>query len=171
MPRFIIAEAMKITCQEVYKMAEKREVSTTLKWKAEVTFEGTPEQFQAFKADMEKHDIKIELGEMRAVARAWEKFPFHPAGYIPALVKDFFPKADQLAKLTQGATRMQFVAIKDIQGGIRTPHLHLGNEVVLLDKDRFKTILGEVARNVLEHRIESEEDYFNVIEGVTGLRT
>jgi len=150
-------------------MEEKKKVSTTLKWKAEVTFEGTVEQFQAFKVDMEKHDINIDLGGL--VARDWERFPYHPAGYIPAFVKDFFPKADQIAKYTQGATRMQFVAIKDIQGGIRTPHLHMGNEVVLMDKERFKSILSDVARNVLEHRIEIEEDYFSVIEPITGVRT
>ena len=149
-------------------MEEKKKGNTTLKWKAEVTFEGTVDQFQAFKTDMEKHDIAINLGEMRMEDRGWERFPFHPAGYIPAFVRDFFPKADQIAAYTKGATRMKFVAIKDIPGGIRTPHLHLGNEVVLMDKDNFKTILSDVARNVLEHRIESEEDYFNVIEPITG---
>jgi len=167
MPRFIIAEAMNITFQEVYKMEEKKKGSTTLKWKAEVTFEGTAEQFQAFKVDMEKHNITIDLGVVRP-GMTFERY--HWAGYIPAIVKDFF-NADQIAKQTQGAERMKFSAIKDIQGGIRTPHLHLGNEVVLLDKERFKTILGEVARNVLEHRIETEEDYFSVMEPITGLRT
>jgi hypothetical protein len=150
-------------------MQDKKKKNTTLKWKAEVSFEGSVEQFQAFKADIEKHDIEIDLGDIRVLDEAWERFPYHPAGYIPAFVRDFFPKADQIDKYTQGAIRMKFAAIKDIQGGIRTPHLHLGSEVVLMDKENFKAILSDVARNVIDHQIETEEDYFSVIGPITGV--
>jgi hypothetical protein len=50
-----------------------------------------------------------------------------------------------------------------IDGGIRTPHFHLGKEIVLLDRAQFKDILGEVARDVFEQRALQREDYFDVI--------
>lgn len=39
----------------------------------------------------------------------------------------------------------RFKIIKNIDGGIRNPHLHVENEVVLLDKARFKEVVGQVA--------------------------
>ena len=50
-----------------------------------------------------------------------------------------------------------------INGGIRTPHFHIGKEIALVDRDQFKTILGEVARDVFEHRALQKEDYMDVI--------
>jgi hypothetical protein len=70
--------------------------------------------------------------------------------------------------MTEGAPRMKFAAIKGINGGIRTPHLHLGNEIIMVEKERFKAILGEVARNVTEHRVGAEEDYFSAIKPIVG---
>ena len=50
-----------------------------------------------------------------------------------------------------------------INGGIRTPHFHIGKEIVLVDRDQFKSILGEVARDVFEYRALQKEDYMDVI--------
>jgi hypothetical protein len=136
-------------------MSEMSKASTTLRWKAEITFEGTVENFNAFKASLEKLPIAVSIGEHVLP-------PMHRAGYIPAGLLAGF-RAGQLEKLIEGAPRMQFRSIKDIAGGIRTPHLHLGDEVVLVDKERFKAILGEVAKDIFEHRVENEDDYYSMI--------
>ncbi len=136
----------------------KGSATTTLKWKGEVTFEGTIEQFQAFKAAIEKQPIRISISELDSAVLSH----FHYAGYIPAIRL----RAVELEKLTEGAPRLRFTTIEGIAGGIRSPHLHLGDEVALIDKDRFKTVLAEVARSMVEQRIDSEEDYVNMIKPV-----
>jgi hypothetical protein len=134
-------------------------VIKTLKWKGEVTFEGTIDQFNAFKAAMEKLPVGISVSELG-------KIILRPRpGYItPAIIS--LIDAAKLDKLTEGATRMQFAKIKDIAGGIRTAHLHLGDDVVLLDKSQFKNILGEIARTTMEQRVDAEEDYYSMIKPI-----
>jgi hypothetical protein len=48
-------------------------------------------------------------------------------------------------KIIQGLPR---VRIDGINGGIRNPHLHVKDEIVLLDKERFKEFVGNVAREL-----------------------
>jgi hypothetical protein len=49
-------------------------------------------------------------------------------------------------KLNELAKDMpRFKLIKDIRGGIRTVHLHMGDEVVLLNKDRFRDMVSQIA--------------------------
>lgn len=165
MQGFIIAEAMTLTHQEVDKMAETTKGSTTLKWKGEVTFEGTIDQFHAFKTAIEKQHVTISVSELDSNILQ----NIHIAGYIRPNYAAIFA-AGQLEKLTEGAPRMEFTSIEGIAGGIRSPHLHLGDEVVLIDKERFKAILGEVARGMVEQRIDSEEDYCNIVKPLVAER-
>jgi hypothetical protein len=142
-------------------MAETTKVKPTLKWKGEVTFEGTIEQFYAFKTAIENHPISITVPEYDN-----KRFQIvHGSGYIsPAALAGL--KQAQLEKLTAGEPRVQFARIKNIAGGIRTPHLHLADEVVLVDKERFKTFLGEIARSTLDNRVDTEEDYYDMIKPI-----
>jgi len=45
-------------------------------------------------------------------------------------------------KIIQGMPRIK---INDIDGGIRNPHFHIRNEVVLLDRAQWKKFVGQVA--------------------------
>ncbi len=139
-------------------------MSATLKWKAEVTFEGTMEQFQAFKAAIEKQPVGISVSELGGGVIKPRPRP----GYISPAIFAAIEKDPQFQKLIEGQPRMQFVSIKDIRGGIRNPHLHLGDEVILVDKERFKAILGEAARNIFELRATTEEDYCNMVMPLVG---
>lgn len=49
-------------------------------------------------------------------------------------------------ELVEGMPR--FKLLKDIYGGIRDPHLHIGNEIVLLNKRRFRKFVGEIAKGL-----------------------
>lgn len=131
-----------------------------LQWKGEVTFEGTIEEFHVFKAAIEGQPVRISVSEVAGGI----KFKPRPGYISPPLISAL--EASRLEKITQGAIRMQFATIKDIAGGIRNPHLHLGDEVVLIDKTRFKTVIGEVARKALEHRVDIETDYYNMIKPI-----
>jgi hypothetical protein len=49
-------------------------------------------------------------------------------------------------------------------GGIRTPHMHLQDDVVLLDKERFKTFVGEIARELAMRNVT--EDHVGVMNRI-----
>jgi hypothetical protein len=75
-----------------------------------------------------------------------------------------------LAEITNGMPRFQLKALpQDICGGIRTAHIHLGDEVVLLDRERFRTYVGHVAQGLAERRVERMGDYINVMRAVGDL--
>lgn len=60
---------------------------------------------------------------------------------IPILTK--LLGTERINELVKNMPR--FKLIKDIRGGIRTAHLHLGDEVVLLNEDRFRDLVGQIA--------------------------
>ena len=140
-------------------MGEISKNNANLKWKGEVAFEGSLEQFKSFTAAMEKHPVTINVSELGNIIGK-----YHFAGYIRPIMETF--SAEQLAKLTEGAPRMAFKGIEGIAGGIRSPHIHLAEEVVLIDKERFKTVLGDVARSLAQRRVDSEEDYFSMVKSI-----
>jgi hypothetical protein len=51
-----------------------------------------------------------------------------------------------VVKLTDGMPRFKYV--EGIRGGIRTAHLHLKDEVVLLNPDRFRILASEIATQI-----------------------
>lgn len=55
-------------------------------------------------------------------------------------------------KITEGMPR--FKLNKDIYGGIRNAHLHLGDEIILLNKRAFKDVVGEVAKEIARDLVE-----------------
>lgn len=65
---------------------------------------------------------------------------------IPAIVK--LLGTEQIKKVTTDMPR--FRPIEGINGGIRTAHLHLDEEVVLLNKDLFRDIVSKVATKLGE---------------------
>jgi ABC-type siderophore export system fused ATPase/permease subunit len=43
-----------------------------------------------------------------------------------------------------------------IRGGIRNPHFHVADEIVLLDDGRFKELVGQVAKELAKDLLEEE---------------
>lgn len=134
-------------------------------WKAEIKFQGTAEEFHKFRevieAALETGNISIEIPE-------WKPRPRHLAGCFPRPIDDILDKV-RLEALIKDKARFQFPYIRDIYGGIRTAHLHLGNEVVLLDRAQFKTMVTEVAHELAAKRVEAVEDYVEVMSKVNSL--
>ena len=69
-------------------------------------------------------------------------------------------------KLTSGMPK--FKLIKDINGGIRCAHLHLQDEVVLLDEAGFKEVIKFVAAD-LAGRLAETTDYTNTVGALSHL--
>lgn len=141
-------------------MAESK-MNTTLKWKGEVTFEGTIDQFNSFRESLETQSVHVGIPELQS--NIFTKI--HPAGYITPAISAIL-SAGRLAKIAEKATRFQFKGIDGIAGGIRSPHLHIGEEVILIDKEVFKNILSEAASNIAQRRVDAEDDYCNMIKSI-----
>ena len=95
------------------------------------------------------------------------KFDFGKLGKYPSGVKAGYVARRNLdavnafGKLNE--TNSQRITAGLINGGIKTPHFHLGKEIVLVDRTQFKNILGEVARDVFEQRALQMDDCLEVI--------
>ena len=72
------------------------------------------------------------------------ELPEAPQGSFPMPVTALSKK--QLDKVTEGMPR----AVADIEGGIKNAHIHVENEIVFLDKQAFKKLVGRIARKVAE---------------------
>jgi hypothetical protein len=121
----------------------------TITWKAEVEFVGKPEEFVKFTEALAAARAKINIGDMIK--------PDKGNGYVA-------PRFIDTARVKEILNEAKVQRITGpINGGIRTPHFHIGKEIVLVDRDQFKTILGEVARDVFEYRALQKEDYMDII--------
>ncbi len=133
---------------------EKTNEVKMLKWKGEVTFEGTPEQFNSFITALASHSVAVSISEIAGHLGV-------NAGYMrPIEIGAVIPKG-MMDKAIKESVHVQ---LSGINGGIRSPHLHVGQEALLVSKEQFKTLLGDVARQVAENRVEAESDFYNMIK-------
>jgi hypothetical protein len=134
---------------EGYTMDEK------FVWKAELKFTGTAEQFNQLMESLQDKPIEIDIAE-------WKDRLDHTAGCTPFPV-DVIIGRDTLRKLADGMPQVKLNYIQGIDGGMRTAHLHLGDVVVLLDRDRFRTYVGQVAQALAAKRVDASTDYIAVM--------
>lgn len=132
-------------------------------WKAEIRFEGTAQEFNKVAEALEELPVEILIPE-------WKFRPPHLAGCMPLPLQRLIPE-DHLNKLVEGMPVINIKYVKDIYGGMRTPHLHLGDDIVLLERDRFAQYVGEVASTLGAMRAETLEDYVEVMNPVGRLST
>lgn len=130
-------------------------------WKAEIKFDGTADEFNDVLAALDELPFEVEIPE-------WEGLPHHFAGCMPIPI-DVLIGVDNLEKLVADLPRIRIKYIRDIYGGMRTAHVHVGDEVVLLDRARFRTLVADVAHELGERRAEMIEDYVGVMGPVGGL--
>jgi hypothetical protein len=70
--------------------------------------------------------------------------------------------------LAQLSGDMPPLKIDGIDGGIRNPHLHLADRIVLVDRDRFKEVVGHVAME-LAGKFAAEAEYVETVEALHNL--
>jgi hypothetical protein len=71
-----------------------------------------------------------------------DAMPFPPKPF-PGIPAAKLVSRDFLNRVTKGMPRVKIN--KDIYGGMRNPHFHIGNEIVLLNRERFREFVGQVA--------------------------
>lgn len=126
-----------------------------LTWKAEVKFTGTVEEFNQFAEMLEKAKVEVAIPE-------WSKIPKHLAGCFPFPIDNILTR-EQIKKVIDKQVVAQIKYIRDIRGGIRTPHMHLDNQVILLEQERFKDMVKNVAERLAVMRVERFDDYLDVM--------
>ena len=137
----------------------------TFEWKAEIAFRGTADEFARFTDGLKK---LAEAGSVsfRIPEEGFKPIPF--PGFWPIEPEILLGKAT-LAKLLEGRQRLKFGFIRDIRGGIRTPHLHFADDIVLLDRDTFKTVVSQAAEGLAARHVEATSNYAQVMAGINAL--
>ena len=127
-------------------------------WKGQIKFVGSSAQFNELSEMLDKYPVEFEIPE-------WDRIPDHLAGCFPFPLEILVSK-DQIKKLTEGMPKIKIKYLRDIRGGIRTAHLHLDEQLVLLDRKRFKMMVGNVAEELAEMRVDRMSDYIDVMQVV-----
>ena len=108
-----------------------------IEWKAEVSFKGNEREFNNFVEAISAHHVEVSI-----LRWPWP-FPF-PGLPIFKYVKSI-PK-HVMEGLIEGSTEITIRHVEGIDGGLRTPHVHLGDKIHLLNKEKFSEYMGELGR-------------------------
>ena len=71
-----------------------------------------------------------------------------------------------LEKIAEGMPRLK--VIEGIDGGMREAHLHMGNQIVLISRERFKEVVGKAAMEIAE-KIADSAEYSQAIGAIRNL--
>lgn len=124
-------------------------------WKGTVEFEGTPEDFEKFSGALAQSGVHVSFDKDSIFTELTKR------GYVAPVRLEAIGVMQQLNE--SNSLRMSGPAISDIPGGIRTPHLHVGDGIVLVDRGEFKSLLGQVARDIFEQRVATKQDFDEII--------
>ena len=132
-------------------------MNKAITFRTEIEFKGSAEEFGTVAAALVELPIRIRV--------EWP--PGHLAGCWPVSIGHVL--SDKiLDKITEGMPRINAKIIQGIAGGIRDPHLHLGDEIVLLDRIRFKQVAGQVAQELVE-RLADKAGYTETVGAIRNL--
>lgn len=94
--------------------------------------------------------------------REWnfELLPWRPDGGWPIPFARIAGK-EIIEKYAKQGIRLE--KLDGIRGGEVVPHLHLGDEVIILDRSQFKELVGEVATKLATDLVE-KLDYDKVVD-------
>lgn len=130
-------------------------------WKAQVQFAGTPEEFNALSAALDKFNIRV------IPEAIWPRPPW--PGLIPMTASELLAPRVIEALVANASLKTRLEFLKGIRGGIREPHLHLVDEVVFLDRTAFKSYVSRVAQALAERRADASDDYIGVMAGLEAI--
>lgn len=131
-------------------------------FQAEITFKGGIEEFKRMAEALADLPIAFRVP-------GWP-LGHETAGCWPEPIQDLISK-ERFGKLLQGAERFKISKLicRDLCGGIRVPHVHLPpDEVVLLDRRRFKELVGGIAEE-LGQRVADTSEYSQITSAMRDL--
>lgn len=136
----------------------------TFTWRGAIEFSGTAEEFNELSEVLRRHGAGVTIPEMD------QRRSIGPLGGAPSAINKLLSDA-LLQDLVAGQTHLSLKFNQDLPGGIRTPHLHIAADVVLLDSERFKTYVGALATALTERRIDLDDDYISILRDVNPIAT
>jgi hypothetical protein len=128
-------------------------------WKGEFTFKGSAEEFAKF---AEVINGLLEAGTITCEAGDWIDWPGPYPGIPPWPIEELLGRK-VINALIEGMPRFAMAYIDDIRGGMRTAHLHLQDDIVLLDRERFREFAKSVASVMVERQVDMGEDFVSVM--------
>lgn len=132
------------------------------KWKGEIVFQGTASEFNRLAEALAAYPVKVGIREWAAIARS------HQAGCNRIPIEKLLDRAS-VNEIIGTQPRLKITFIKDIRGGIRSPHIHYEGEVILLDRERFGMLVSKVASALATARVDRISDYIEAIGPVNAL--
>jgi hypothetical protein len=113
-------------------------------FRTEIEFKGSLKQFEQVAATLVKLPIRIRV--------EWP--PEHNAGCWPVPIENILSK-QILDAIVEGIEPLK--VIKPFPGGIRDPHLHVGGKIVLINRDKFREVVGKAAMEIAGKIAEMSE--------------
>jgi hypothetical protein len=141
--------------EKARKVSPNSDVEIT--FRTEIEFKGSIQEFEKVATTLVELPIRIRV--------EWP--PGHTAGCWPIAPEQILGKR-VLDRVTEGMPRIKAEIIRGIDGGIRDPHLHIRDEMVLLDRARFKEVVGQVAME-LAGKIAEREEYTETVGAIRNL--
>jgi hypothetical protein len=129
----------------------------TITFRTEIEFQGSIQEFGKVVAVLKESPLLIRA--------EWP--PEHTAGCWPTPLAEIV-SGRVLDNAIEGMPRISADIIQGIRGGIREPHLHVGDEVVLLDRARFKEVVRQAATE-LAGGLAEKADYSEVVGAIRNL--
>ncbi len=127
-------------------------------WQAEVKFTGTVEEFNEIASVLEKMPIEVRIPE-------WKCCPHNFPGGMRIPVDNLLDPGF-LKEITHEMPRLNVKYIKGIDGGMRMAHVHIGDEFILLDRQRFKALASQIAFELAGKRAGEVQDYVDVMDPI-----
>lgn len=145
---------------EKTKTEEGSIMENRFEWRAEIRFKGTEKEFAKLAELVEAMPAEVavpdeSISEKLASSSAEysmirpRPFPGEPP-YIERILG-----MDRIKLLTKDNPIVSIKFPDDIAGGIRTAHLHIGDKVVLLDRNTFKKVVLEVATEIAAKNVDA----------------
>jgi hypothetical protein len=133
-------------------------------WHGTIEFSGTAEEFNHLSEVLARHQVAVTIPGLEKLRSTRE------LGGAPSAINELLPEPF-MQELIAGQPHLSIKLNRDIRGGIRTAHLHLAADVVLLDRERFKAYIGTLAAALAERRVDLGGDYIDIIGGVNPIAT
>jgi len=126
-------------------------------FRTEIEFKGSIEELGKVVAALAELPIRTRV--------EWP--PGHTAGCWPIPPEEFLSR-EVLDKVIEGMPRIRVEILRGIRGGIRDPHLHIRDDVVLLDRVRFKELVGQAAMQ-LAGTLAEKAEYTETVGAIRNL--
>ncbi len=130
-------------------------MDNNLTFRTEIEFKGTFEEFEKVAAVLTDLPIRIRV----------EFPPDKTAGCWIVSPMEILP-IKFINKITENMPRIK--VLKGLCGGIRDPHLHFKDEIVMIDRGRFVELVGSVAHE-MAGKLAARGEYTEVLNAIRGL--